>query len=255
VSEASDRSHDRIWYVRQNGRVSGPFQSGQLRRLLGDGVVMLEDEVSEDEQGWRRVCDVAEVSPLQLRKPDGAAVASARAACERQRDTRRSLRSLAVLGAVTVAAITGAWLYQGKSASPVADCAVAPGPSVNLSRCPLDGLAASGLDLTGVLLSNASLAGARLDRAVLERADLRFAQLAAAQLAYARARGALFKGANLRAADLAYADLTGADLGYADLTGAVLGGANLEGARFDQAIWVDGRRCAAGSLGRCLATP
>lgn len=241
--------------MRQNGRVSGPFPSGQLRRLLDDGVVQPDDEVSEDRQGWRRARDVPEVSPLRFRKPGEAAGVSARAATERRRDTRMALRSLAVLGVVVAAAITAAWLYEGKSSVAVADCTIAPGRGVNLARCPLDGLVASGLDLTGAILSNASLAGARLDRTVLEGADLRFAHLAAAQLAYARAGHALLKGANLRAADLAYADLRGADLGYADLTGAVLGGALLDGTRLDQAIWVDGRRCAAGSVGTCLAAP
>lgn len=255
MSEESDRSHDRIWQVRQNGRVSGPFPSGQLRRLLDDGVVLPDDEVSEDGVGWRRARDVAEVSPLRFRKPDATAGSHARAATERRHDDRRALRSLAVVAAVVAAAIGAAWLYDGRSSPPAADCAVAPGPAVNLARCPLDGLAATGLDLTGALLSNASLAGARLDRAVLEGADLRFASLAAARLAYVRAARALLKGANLRAADLAYADLAGADLSYADLTGAVLGGAVLDGARLDQAIWVDGRRCATGSRGACLPAP
>jgi hypothetical protein len=255
VSEESDRSHDRIWYVRQNGRVSGPFPSGQLRRLLDDGVVQPDEEVSEDQRGWRPARDVPEVSPLRFRKPGEAAGATDRAATERRRDTRKALRSLAVLVMLAGAAITAAWLYQGKSAVVVADCTAMPARGVNLSRCALDGLAATGLDLTGAVLNNASLAGARLDRAVLDAVDLRFADLAAAQLGYARARGAQLKGANLRAADLAYADLTGAELSYADLTGAVLGGAILDGARLDQAIWVDGRRCAAGSLGGCLPPP
>ena len=241
--------------MRQNGRVSGPFPSGQLRRLLDDGVVQADDEVSEDRQGWRPAREVAEVSPLRFRKPGERAGATARAATERLSDTRKALRTLAVLAVAVAAAITAAWFYQGRSSTPAADCAVAPGPGVNLSRCALDGLVAGGRDLTGAVLNNASLAGARLDRAVLDRADLRFANLAAAQLAYARARGALLKGANLRAADLANADLGGADLGYADLSGAVLGGAVLDGARLDQAIWVDGRRCAAGSLGGCVPAP
>jgi uncharacterized protein YjbI with pentapeptide repeats len=255
VSEESDRSHDRIWFVRQNGRISGPFPSGQLRRLLDDGVVQPDDEVSETQDGWRRAREVAEVSPLRFRKPADLAGASARVARERRQDTHRALRSLSVVGAVVGAALAVAWLYEGRSPTQVADCSVAPGPGVSLARCALDGLAANGLDLSGIVLNNASLAGARLDRAVLEKADLRFAHLAAAQLGYARLGGALLKGANLRAADLAYADLAGADLGYADLTGAVLGGAVLEGARLDQAIWVDGRRCAAGSVGTCLAAP
>jgi len=243
--------------VRQGGRVSGPFPSGHLRRQLDDGVVQLDDEVSEHLQAqvWRRARDVAEVLPLRLRKPGGLPGDTARAAEERQRDTRKALRSLAVLGLVVAAAIAAAWLHEGRSSAPVADCKVAPGPGVNLSGCALDGLAATGLDLTGAVLGNASLAGARLDRAVLHGVDLRYANLATAQLAYARAAGVQLKGANLRAADLAYADLSDADLSYADLTAAVLGGAVLGGARLDQAIWVDGRRCAPGSRGDCLPGP
>lgn len=255
MSEESDRSHDRIWYLRQNGRISGPFPSGQLRRLLDDGVLPPDDEVSEDGQAWRPAREVAEVSPLRLRKPTERSRVTAQAVAERRRDTREALRTLAVVAVVVAGAIAAAWLYQGRSAAPVADCTVAPGPGVRLSHCALDGLAATGRDLTGAVLSNASLAGARFERAVLERADLRFANLATARLAYARAGSASFKGANLRAADLTNADLAGADLGYADLTAAVLGGAILEGARLDNAIWTDGRRCAAGSLGACVPAP
>ena len=255
MSEESDRSHDRIWYVRQSGRESGPFPSGQLRRLLDDGIVQLDDEVSEDQADWRPARDSAEVLPLRFRKPAEAAGGARRAAAERQGETRKALRSLAAIGLVVGAAIVAAWIYQGRSMAPMADCGVAPGPGVNLSRCALDGLAATGLDLTAAVLNNASLAGARLDRAVLDRADLRFANLAAAQLGYVRAVGTQFKGANLRAADLAYADLDDADLSYADLTGAVLGGAVLTGARLDHAIWVDGRRCAPESRGACLPAP
>ena len=253
MSEESDRSHDRIWYVRQGGRESGPYPSGQLRRLLDDAIVQPEDEVSEDRQAWRRAREVPEVLPLRFRRPEGAVDAVRES--EKRRDTRTALRSLATIGLLVAVALTTAWFYQGRTTVPAADCAAPPGPGVNLARCPLDGLVAPGLDLTGAVLSNASLAGARLERVVLERADLRFANLAAAQLGYARAADAQLKGANLRAADLAYADLHTADLSYADLTGAVLGGAVLDGARFEHALWVDGTRCAPGSVGACLPVP
>ena len=58
-------------------------------------------------------------------------------------------------------------------------------------------------------------------------------------------------GAGLRNADLSYANLRGADLGYADLRGANLGAADLSGAKLDNAIWIDGNECAAGSVGEC----
>jgi uncharacterized protein YjbI with pentapeptide repeats len=254
VSEESDRSHDRIWYVRQAGRESGPFPSGQLRRLLDDGIVQPDDEVSDDGSAWRPARAVPEVLPLRFRRAGEEPAETARAV-ERARDNRTALRSLAAIGLLIGAALAAAWLYQGGSPAPQADCGATPGPGVNLSRCALDGLDAVGSDLTGAVLNNASLAGARLERTRLERADLRFASLAAAKLAYAQAAGAQFKGANLRAADLAYADLGGTDLSYADLTGAVLGGAMLDGARLDHAIWVDGQRCAPESRGSCLPAP
>ena len=46
--------------------------------------------------------------------------------------------------------------------------------------------------------------------------------------------------------------LAGADLSYADLQGAEMAGVNLEGARLGKTIWVDGQRCAEGSVGGCV---
>jgi len=253
VSEESDRSHDRIWYVRQGGRESGPFPSGRLRRLLDDAIVQPDDEVSEDRRVWQPAREVPEVLPLRFRRPEDDAREVRES--EKRRDTRTALRSLAAIGLLVALALAAAWVYQGRTPVAAADCTATPGPGVNLARCPLDGLVAAGLDLTGAVLNNASLAGARLERAVLERADLRYANLVAAQLGYVRAADAQLKGANLRAADLAYADLRDADLSYVDLTGAVLGGAVLDGARFDHAVWVDGTRCAAASVGACVPVP
>lgn len=249
MSDDLDRSRDRIWHVRRGGREHGPYHSGQLRRLLDEGVVGADDEVSEDRHAWRRAGSVPEVLPLRFRREtDGAA---AGLAAERQRDTHGALRTLAVIGALVAVTLAGAWLYQDGRATVAIDCAAPLAARVNLSRCALDGLNAVGADLAGATLNNASLAAAKLDRAVLEEADLRYANLAGAALGYARAAGANLKGANLRAADLAYADLRGADLGYADLSGANLGGVDLAGARLGSAIWIDGRSCPPTAVGGC----
>jgi uncharacterized protein YjbI with pentapeptide repeats len=63
----------------------------------------------------------------------------------------------------------------------------------------------------------------------------------------------LLVGVGLRNADLSYANLSGADLSYADLRGANLGAADLTGVKLDNAIWIDGNECAAGSVGECKA--
>ncbi len=54
--------------------------------------------------------------------------------------------------------------------------------------------------------------------------------------------------------DLSEANLRGADLSVADLTGAALAGADLTFATLSWATWTDGRTCAEGSVGQCLAT-
>ena len=249
MSDDADRSHDRIWHVRRGGREQGPFPSGQLRRLLDEGVISPDDEVSEDRRAWRRAAAVPEVLPVRFRRerPD----ATAGLAAEQRHDTRRALRALGIIGVLLGLALAGAWLYEADEAPFGVDCTAPPTPRANLSRCALDGLKATGIDLAGAVLSNASLAAAKLDRARLEGADLRYANLAGATLGYVRASGANLKGANLRAADLAYADLRGADLGHTDLTGANLGGADIAGARLGNAIWIDGRRCPAVAVGHC----
>jgi hypothetical protein len=253
VNQDTDRSHDRIWFVRRGGQVKGPFPSGKLRRLLDDGILQPEDEVSDDRKAWRPVTSVPEVLPLRFRHALGDEAAGI--AAERRTDRRKALVALVVVAVVIGTAVTAALRFRSPVAQTAAGCVATPGPGANLARCALDGLSAPGGDLTGAILNNASLAGARLDRARLGGADLRYANLAAAKLGYARLAGAKLVGGNLRAADLAYADLKGADLSHADLTGATLGGAELGGARLDSAIWVDGRRCARESVGGCVPVP
>lgn len=63
--------------------------------------------------------------------------------------------------------------------------------------------------------------------------------------------GYLLAGADLREANLSGADFSGANLSYADLGGARLDGARLQGAILTGTTWIDGRVCAADSIGSC----
>ena len=58
-------------------------------------------------------------------------------------------------------------------------------------------------------------------------------------------------GANLEGAALSGATFRYATLKNANLKGAQINGTNFSGADLSGAIWVDGRQCAAGSIGRC----
>jgi uncharacterized protein YjbI with pentapeptide repeats len=64
-------------------------------------------------------------------------------------------------------------------------------------------------------------------------------------------KGAKLMETNLTGANLTNTNLTGAQLYFADLTGANITGTRFSGAQLTNAIWVDGRQCAHGSLGRC----
>lgn len=118
-----------------------------------------------------------------------------------------------------------------------------------------------GAELEGVDMSNASMPTMRLDGANLMRANLSGAvmqliNLEGANLTLANMERAHLHAANLRGANLMLANLSKASLLDADLTGANLQGANLIGAvliqaKLDDAIWIDGRVCAKGSVGAC----
>lgn len=131
-------------------------------------------------------------------------------------------------------------------ASRVADCAAPAAPGVDWAGCERPNAR-----LVGAALGSARLAGVRLTGADLRKADLSYADLSGARLEGAILSEARLFGARLTGTDLTAASLAGADLSFADLRNARTGGTRFEGARLDNAIWTDGRRCAAGSTGRC----
>ncbi|MCU7930466.1 MAG: pentapeptide repeat-containing protein [Candidatus Thiodiazotropha sp. (ex Codakia rugifera)] len=113
----------------------------------------------------------------------------------------------------------------------------------------------------GIDMHESSLASARLDRSNFERANFsrsifQLANLKDTNLMLSNLEHAHLHGVNLQNANLMLANLAGASLFDADLSGANLRGANLLGAiiikaKFDNAIWTDGRICAKGSIGEC----
>ncbi|MFL6275615.1 MAG: pentapeptide repeat-containing protein [Blastocatellia bacterium] len=101
----------------------------------------------------------------------------------------------------------------------------------------------------------ASLRGAELQDTVFAEANLRGIDLEGANL-----EGANLQGANLQRANLQAANLQGAYLGVANLRGANLQranlqAANLQGANLENATWTNGKRCLAGSIGKCIQEP
>ena len=63
--------------------------------------------------------------------------------------------------------------------------------------------------------------------------------------------GANLTGANLTGANLSDASFNDANLTGANLKGANIKGANFSGAKLSNTIWVDGKKCQSGSIGKC----
>lgn len=131
------------------------------------------------------------------------------------------------------------------------DCAAPATPGVNWSYCHMEGAQLARAQLTGANLSNASLVGADLQGAHLAISDLSYANVSAVNLHAADLRAVNMKGAELRNTDLSGSVLNDANLSYANLLGANLSNAILKNADFSKATWIDGRQCAAASLGQC----
>ncbi len=135
-----------------------------------------------------------------------------------------------------------------------ADCRRAPGPEVDWRDCSMEGRNLNGTDLRAAKMNSMALNGANLGSARLVRADLSFSNLSVASLRAADLSEARLMGTSLRGSDLSGASVENADLSYADLRNAKLDGMRMTGARFDHAVWVDGRTCLPGSVGGCFTT-
>mgnify|MGYP000347165282 CR=1 FL=1 len=132
------------------------------------------------------------------------------------------------------------------------NCQTIGGPNVNWSNClkPRSNLVSQ--DLRDSQLRNSQLVGSNMMNTNFSRADMAYSDLRFSNLSYSQLNNTLLQGANLKNADLSFSDLSHADLSYADLTNAILIESNLDNTRFDNAIWIDGETCLAGSLGRCI---
>ena len=279
-----------LWYLRHSGKTIGPYPSPRVEELLRAGEVTPFWEISLDERDWLPLGESGQFDAGNKPPPLAATDHPSGWYEERQRasarwhggdaeelvahdarldearrqslglDQRRTeqlvsaaqtRRPSLLIGALALLALAGVgvsvWLGQSEepikaSLNRAVDCAAAAGEGVNWSGC----------DKRGATLAGAMLRNARLDKTRLEDARLAGAVLEYASAKRANLRNADLRGAKLTAADLAGADLSGADLAGANLRYAVLDGALLAGTRLDNAVWSDGRACAAGSVGGCL---
>jgi len=191
-----------------------------------------------------------EEAPMVRHRRARARLLQAGAPGGRRRGGALAALAVTLVGVIVLAAYE---LSPGSASAPGPQCGAPPARGVNWNDCHRPGLRAAGVDLRAARMYSMDLTGAELRGARLEAADMAYATLNLADLRQADLTGARLVGAGLRKADLRGASLKDADLSYAVLQGARLKGARLAGARLDHAIWVDGRVCRPGSVGRCLA--
>ena len=293
----------KLWFVRRNGDIRGPFPTTAITQFLLVGRLNKFDEVSEDKQVWQAIDDVEELVPEVMKADLSDSVqqsnleaskhgADERGGVERRHEDdpehqeqregeRRSAESIdehaerqarmierlaaaeqkakrqnmimVVVLVLVCAAMLGLMLvYDPGEEIPDIDCTAVPASGINWSNCDLQGADLNAVDLSKSHIRNANLSSASLFRANLQGVDLAYTNLGLANLRMADMRSASLVGSNFRNSDMRGADLAGADLSYADLQGAQMVGVNLEGARLDKTIWIDGQRCAEGSVGGCI---
>lgn len=156
--------------------------------------------------------------------------------------------------ALTYAGIAAAWSDKLDDAKMTTTCE--PIPHAQCSWARMQGAKWAGRDISDGAMQAIRLDGADLSRANLARANFQVANLSQANLMMANLEDAHLHATNLQQANLMLANLTGVNLLDADLRGANLRGAKLQNAiliaaKLEGATWVDGRVCAAGSVGEC----
>lgn len=242
---------------------------GSVTRLLPDATGTEFGQQSaelarrrEDERRGERRGDMAETTNerrrSERRRPESAKVIKWRV--QRRRNLARvgmqvSGRSAALWLTGLLAPLLAGGIYLAASRPAVSpmphDCRAPPAPGIDWTHCGLAQARLDDADLSRARIDDADLAGASLRQTRLRGADLSYTNLQGAALAGADLTQSRLVGADLRAADLTGAHLGRSDLSFADLRGALVADADIASARLDEAIWVDGRTCARGSVGAC----
>ncbi|VAW72018.1 hypothetical protein MNBD_GAMMA12-3013 [hydrothermal vent metagenome] len=178
---------------------------------------------------------------------------TATAGAKYKRKKNSTIQSIVFVMFLSALAVVVFYIYSvgSKSVISITNCSAPAAPQVNWTHCKLEGFKAISKDLSGGSFSNVKFKGADLHGSTFKNSNFQYADLTLANFSYADLSQTKFTGAVLRGADLTNTDLRGSDLSYTNLLNAKLGGARLKGARFDSAIWVDGRKCKTNSIGYC----
>ncbi len=148
-----------------------------------------------------------------------------------------------------------------------ASCDDKPGDGVDYSSCQF----ADGQDLSGMYMPKANLSFAGFIKVMFDKSIMMNSTLAngnfpessfyRANLYETNLEGGNFEKINFESANLTRANFKGSSLVEAlfknsnlfesDFTGANILNASFEGANLNNATWINGKKCALGSIGEC----
>jgi len=282
-------SHIKNWYIRRKGGpLKGPFPSGQIEQYLLLGRFVLSDEVSLDKVEWQKISSIPQLIPelLIAAKSDEHAQQKL-ASKKRWADERRGLnvetpneerrnvetkdfnrhdpkdvtikKQKAIIAYIQITTVILlfsvlaflSFRFMPEKIVSVANCSSNPVVAVNWTHCKHIGLRLSDVDMSKSLISSASLTGAVLFDVDFAEADLSYTELSISKLSQVNFSRAILVGMIIRNSTLIDVNFLNSDLRYVDLSGSILKNVNFSGANLSNAIWVDGRKCAKGSIGSC----
>ena len=149
-----------------------------------------------------------------------------------------------------------------------AGCDDAPVDGVDYSNCQFS----EGQDLSRAYIPNSNLSFISFIKVIFDKGVMMNSTLANGNFAESsfiktnlyesNLEGGIFEQANFSSANLTRVNFKGAslietnfnnsNLFEADFTGANILNSNFEGANLNNAIWVDGKKCNLGSIGKCV---
>ena len=261
VDDASVLSPDKVhWAV----LAEWPEWAAYLEKINAPEI---SDELMESRRRWederggydRRAQSVAEVESNQRSRGDRRHIEATEEIKSRQHRHQRteaakrySLRA-AMISIVVLVIFVSAYLalYRPSSTQILVDCSAQAAESLNWSYCDLQNLELTDVSLRHSNLQSANLTGAILDGVDLSASDMSFSVLTLAHIDNSQLSSSRIIGVSFRNSMINNTKFDNSDLTYADFSNAEFNNVSFEGARLDYAIWLDRRRCAAGSVGIC----
>lgn len=258
-----------LWYLRQQGEITGPFPNRVITNNILLGRLTLEAQASLDRVNWQAIQDISALQPehdidigikinlderngfdrRQTMPDDNNTYDHVRSEVRRDpepEDTVRRRQFHALLMCKfreQQSSILWPLLFVGLVLTSVVSLAIISPTLLPVSEVDCQapaGIAINwnnclkpGLDLTSIEMNNAQMRSAHLSNANFMNATLTSADMAYADLRASNLSYAQLQNTNLVGADLGKADLSYADLTNADLSYANLSNANLSGSILD----------------------